>query len=354
MKIAVIGDIHWSETSSIVRQRTSDGLTKRLHNLMQSIQWVVKEMRAQEVDLIVQVGDFFDKSFVTGVEGAALREAEKFMREENKDYGFDKWSVLLGNHELDGRKNTLSLLHGADIIETPKVIEYSDCRLVLLPYIAERDRKDIREYVGAQTDKPIFVISHNDIAGVRYGQHESTQGFPISALNECCDLVLNGHIHNAEWVTNKVRNVGNLTGQNFGENGFIYKHGLHIIDTSKYDSEKPSSCLTFIENPFAIKFATLELCDESEIDVLECQLKEEPDRWVLAIRTSESLAPKVQDIMEKYAFAFKKTIIYEKSEPINNIVDHGQRMNHIERFCLSAIDKFGESALLGEVLNEIR
>ena len=60
MKILVFGDCHWSTYSSILRKRGLNYST-RLHNLIDSINWVEEQAIENHVDVVVGLGDFFDK-----------------------------------------------------------------------------------------------------------------------------------------------------------------------------------------------------------------------------------------------------------------------------------------------------
>lgn len=44
------------------------------------------------------------------------------------------------------------------------------------------------------------------------GQFISKAGFDINDIEDNCDLFINGHLHNGSKITDKIFNVGNLTG----------------------------------------------------------------------------------------------------------------------------------------------
>ena len=92
----------------------------------------------------------------------------------------------------------------------------------------------------------MVVFSHNDIAGLQLGKYISKNGFTINDINSNCSLFINGHLHNATKYNNIV-NVGNLTGLNFSEDAFRYKHSVYILDTD-------TLTITEFENPFAFNF----------------------------------------------------------------------------------------------------
>ena len=123
------------------------------------------------------------------------------------------------------------------------LIEGTDCEFCFLPYILERDRKDIQDYFPIQEAKKRIIFSHNDIKGINYGNFESPEGFDTDDVESNCDLFINGHIHHYG-IHNNIINVGNLTGQNFTED-FSYKHGVYVLDTEALNG-------LWVDNPYAI------------------------------------------------------------------------------------------------------
>ena len=90
MKILVVGDVHFCQYSSILRER-GELYSKRLENLLWSLNWVENQAGVLECDKVVYLGDFFDRSDANAEELTALTEV--------------KWSdlphvCLVGNHEL--------------------------------------------------------------------------------------------------------------------------------------------------------------------------------------------------------------------------------------------------------------
>ena len=61
MKIVVCGDIHYSKTSSIVRGRGIK-YSDRIENCLKSINWFERLALENRCDIVVYLGDFFDKN----------------------------------------------------------------------------------------------------------------------------------------------------------------------------------------------------------------------------------------------------------------------------------------------------
>ena len=73
MKVLIIGDIHFSQYSSIIRKR-GEFYSERLENLLWSINWVEKQAEENKVDKIIYLGDFFDRSDLNAEELTAFRD----------------------------------------------------------------------------------------------------------------------------------------------------------------------------------------------------------------------------------------------------------------------------------------
>lgn len=234
MKIGIVGDIHWSKYSSILRHR-GNKYSKRLENCINSINWA--EDTTRDCDMVVYLGDFFDNESLKSEEITALSEI-KWNKLPHK--------FLVGNHELGLNDLSFSSAHIFEqVIDHPMSWIYNDVEICYLPYMLNNTGK-LDDYFDAKTTKRV-VFSHNDIAGIQLGKFISTEGFSIENIENNCDLFINGHLHNGSKVSDKIYNVGNLTGQNFSEDAEVYKHNIFILDTNTLSIEE-------IENPFSLKF----------------------------------------------------------------------------------------------------
>lgn len=256
MKICIFGDNHWSQYSSILRQRGKE-YSLRLENQIESINWVESLAYQEDCDFVVCLGDFFDSPNLMAEELTALKDVN--------------WSsiphyFLIGNHEV-GIKNlqfsssyALSAIEHISIVDSPRTITSEGVECCFLPYIFESDRKPISEYFSPSSNKRI-IFSHNDIKGLQLGKFVSNVGFSIDDIESNCDLYINGHIHNGEKVTEKIINCGNLTGQNFGEDAFKYDHCALILDTNTMQT-------AVYVNPYAINFYKIDFYENSGIDYI--------------------------------------------------------------------------------------
>ena len=90
MKILVVGDIHFSVNSSIVRSR-EDVYSTRITNCLQSIDFVERLAESENCELIVYLGDFFDKDTLNSEELTAIQTI---------NCSPIKKIILVGNHEM--------------------------------------------------------------------------------------------------------------------------------------------------------------------------------------------------------------------------------------------------------------
>ena len=256
MKLMVCGDVHFSQYSSILR-KNGDKYSLRLEKLIASVNWV--ENLAVEKGCIrtIYLGDFFDSSVLNSFELSALREIK---------WNSTEHIFICGNHEtsqhslINNSVNFLSMCDTITVFNEPKKIVEDNVELCFLPYIFEDSRESISSYFGNKENKRI-IFSHNDIKGIQLGSVISTNGFEINDIENNCDLFLNGHLHNGYKVTDKIINVGNLSGQNFSEDAFKYDHVVLILDTDTLRCE-------VYRNPYAFNFYKIDFIEKNSIDYI--------------------------------------------------------------------------------------
>ena len=141
MKLCIYSDPHWCTYSSIIRSR-GEKFSKRLENLIKSINWVEDLAKSHNCTSVFCLGDFFDKSELTAEELTALQSIEWSDLSHN---------FLVGNHEMLMNNLEYSSAHifnlktKAHIYTEPKKFEFTDFELCIPPFIPESDRKTITE-----------------------------------------------------------------------------------------------------------------------------------------------------------------------------------------------------------------
>ena len=327
MKIGVVGDIHWSKSSSIVRSR-GEKYSTRLENCIKSVNWAEKIIEQSGCDLVVYLGDFFDSNFIVAEELSALNEI--------------KWNKLnhkfiIGNHEMVLNDLSFSSGHVFNLCENSEVIDkpinkiINGVNICFIPYILESNRNEFSFYVN---NKNSIVFSHNDIKGIQLGKIVSMSGFEISEISDGCRLFINGHIHNGSQISNNIINLGNLTGQNFSEDALKYKHRIAIIDTDTLN-------IDYINNPYAFNFVKY----DSEIDSVD-KIKNDFNNIgniVCTIKLNEAEKESYNFIIENTIanrFIIKPEIIHNDS---NKKAYESLSVNHLEKFKEYILNELGNS-----------
>ena len=319
MKILLYTDVHWAETASIVRGR-GQSFSLRLENLIQSVNWAEQQARLQHCDAVMVLGDFFDKPNLTAEEITALTKIEW----SNLPHYF-----LVGNHDANVSDLSFAstfvfqnpLFH---IISEPYMIEAGSsvtdqaAFIYLIPYIIEDNRQSLSAYIDSLTPSgnmaftSRIVLSHNDLAGVRYGQFVSTQGFKVEEILQQCDLFINGHLHNAGFVdeSEHILNLGNLSGQNFTEDAYRYRHYCATLDTNNLQLE-------FFENPHAFNFYRIEIGAEKDLKLFS-NLK---TNAVVSVQCTGALLSQVKNLIEEsnHIVASRVSLLLTASQEVSTI-----------------------------------
>ena len=356
MKVLIYSDVHFSQDSSIVRSM-GEKYSTRLEYLIKSLNWAEELAIHNSCDLIVNLGDTFDKSSLNAMEISAFKEVF-FVSRENT-IGLKKYPqhiVLVGNHDsnvasLSFTSADLFKDNSFEVIKKPVQVEVDkelvdEQRAILhfLPYITEDNRKDLSEYFNFQDKCKHIIFSHNDIKGIQLGKFISKEGFDIEDINKSCDLFLNGHLHNSSWINHKILNVGNLCGQNFSEDNFKTKHGAWILDVDTLS-------LTFYENPYALNFYKIEINKQnpslSSYDI--------GNNACLMIKCERACLEKIkEELNNRKDIVASKIIVYNE-----NIVNNDEnsvkieRIDYLKSFYDFIIDKLGNSDIIRDELEEI-
>ena len=337
MKILLFTDLHMCPRASII-SKWGTKYPSRLENCIDSVNWLERKAEELGCEYIINLGDFFDRPDLTSETITACNEI--------------KWSDimhyhLVGNHDASNSSltfNSVNCLSASNhvIISEPMTLPYSN--ICFLPYITECDRKPLKEYFPEIHGQPRIILSHNDISGIQLGPVVTKTGFSLEEIEANCSIFCNGHLHNGQALSNKVINLGNLTGKDFGEDAIKHSHNIAVLDTQDLS-------LTYIENPYAYNFYKLQIDCESDIYCLD-QLK---NNAVLSIKCEQSLVEAVKqkistlsNIVESRLIITKKYVeSAETPEEIDLSVDNLARC--IE-YCKATIEN---STILEEEIAEV-
>lgn len=343
MKILLFTDLHMCPRSSVINKWGAK-YQSRLENCIASVNWLERYAETHSCDYIINLGDFFDRPDLTSDTITACKDI--------------KWSnimhySLVGNHDASTSSlvfnSVNSFLDDRHIVITePTVLPLDNCSICFLPYIVECDRKPLTEYFKAisNSTKPVIILSHNDISGIQLGPVVSKTGFTIDEIESCCDLFINGHLHNGQNITDKIINLGNLTGKDFGEDASKHSHKIAIIDTDTLD-------ITYIENPFAFNFYKIQIDSEKDIKKLS-KLK---TNAVISVKCTKGLVETVKEAITKLDNIIEsRVIIIQSHDSTPGTAETGIDLiaiDHLARFvdcCKANIDN---TKMLEEELAEV-
>ena len=345
MKLLIYSDPHFCANSSLIKSRGSKYST-RLENQIQTLNWIEEIAIKEKCDKIICLGDFFDKPDLTSEELTAINDV---------NWSTVPHTFLVGNHEMGSQDlvynsaNVLSKI--GSIITKPEIEVGYDYEIMYLPYILEDNKKPIQEYYKelvkdtftTQEVKERIIFSHNDIKGIRFGQYESKRGFDLEEITNFCSLFVNGHLHNGEWINNKVLNLGNVTGLNFSEDATKYKHCIMILDTN--DISNPS----YIINPYAFNFYKL---DVNSIEELQSKLSYiETNNNIGSIKVPEDIIDEARELC-KHKFKELRLLLKPNLKVENNVqIDAIAKADHISQFKDYILENIENSDILQEELS---
>lgn len=348
MKILICTDNHFCQYSSSLRSKGQTYST-RLENQISSINWCEELAKNKDCKLVVHLGDFFDRPDLNAEELSALKEIQ--------------WSdiphvFLVGNHEMasvDSSINSVNVLSKiGKIIDKPCMDSFYGCELIYLPYILETERKPLQDYINeiykeywtTKEDKYRIIFSHNDLKGIRYGQYQSKQGFDIKEISNNCDLFINGHLHNQTQINEKILNLGNLTGQNFSEDGFKYSHSVAILDTDTLNIE-------LINNPYAINFYKIDLSTDYSLKKLK-EIINKVENGVLSVKVPQNKLEEVREYLKICSNVLEYRVIANLNWNSNeNNTATLTKIDHLQQFKDYIITELGSTDVVLEELNNL-
>lgn len=239
MKLLLTSDWHIDATTAGIR---------RLPEVRRYVDHLVDACRDQEVDVVANLGDYFDPGRVDGPRYHTFL-VESAMRLHEAAAVGSIW--LTGNHDVVETSNlvtTLSPLRAMQaacrdmesfiVAELPLAVDLKDVHFLLLPYVAgsyrdgytpelsDRYARELARARSASREVPVVVLTHMTVPGAALGteSREFSRGrdhdLPMEALAELSpNLVAAGHYHRSQIVDGpvQVHVVGSPLRLTFGE-----------------------------------------------------------------------------------------------------------------------------------------
>lgn len=342
MKILLFADLHMCPRASIIN-KWGTKYPSRLENCVATVNWLEQLAKNKGCDYIINLGDFFDRPDLTS---ETITACNDIVWSDIMHYS------LVGNHDA----STSSLIFNStnsflcdrhQIVTEPCVLPLDDCFICFLPYVVDCDRKPLAEYFkNLREARPVIILSHNDISGIQLGPVVSKTGFSVDEIEQSCDLFINGHLHNGQNITNKIINLGNITGKDFGEDASKYSHTAAILDTSTMK-------IQYVENPFALNFYKIQLERDEDLSKLN-MLK---NNAVVSVKCHKGLLEPIKDLISKSKTIIESRVIITRdaNETTNSEINDFSlsSIDHLARFVECCKTNIDNSSLLEEELAEI-
>lgn len=338
-------DPHWCAYSSIVRSRGKK-YTTRLENELNTINWIEQLAIDKKCDAVFCLGDFFDQSIIESETLTAIKD----IRWNNLSHVF-----IVGNHEI-GRADlsfssahVLALCPNVTIIDKPiNYIVDENVQICFLPYMSNASELNLNSLFG-ENQYTRYVFSHNDIEGIQMGKFKSTSGIKLDDINCNCEIFFNGHLHNKTTI-GKLRNIGNITGQNFSEDASVYNHCCLILDTN-------SGYVEEIENPFALNFYKLDLTNKSEESIYQIINKIKCNS-IVSVTCNAFTSEYISNIIDSCSNILISRIIINRIEEsteadcaCTDALDFS--VDHLNAFKEFIINQLGSDQIIISELNEV-
>ncbi len=249
MKIAITADLQIQSQPrySVLRP---DGLSSRLHDLLDCLSWIVKTARADGCTELFVLGDLFDSRTVIDV--SVIDAVCRTFRDLSEQLGMH---LLVGNHDAYLRTpslTSLQMLRSDRVTVHESVGLHKAARTVFVPWCD--DPEDYcRLLLQAAEMKADTLCSH----GMFEGSVPMAKGHPIAWLTDHpWKNVFLGDVHDPVILRRKpnlIRYVGAPMQHHFGDAG--QQRGFVIFDTDTGRSK-------FVENTQSPRFHKIASLDE--------------------------------------------------------------------------------------------
>jgi len=269
-------------------------------------------------DIIVHLGDLFDNRNIIPIN--LLNYGMDIVEEISK---IAPLHIIIGNHDLYSKSTSeinsvrpFKYIPNVKIYDSPKVLEYNNLKILMLPYIDKR----IEQIEILEKNKDCdYLFCHSDLNGCKMhlnsAAHRNSDKIDIDNFKSF-RKVRSGHIHLVQ-SNNNFTFVGSIF--QMDRNDIGDQKGIFIIDT---DNEEE----TFFPNNISPIFRKFRVTAEEDIDKLD-ELKDTKDYIDLAISNSllisnRKLRRKLEMMLEKGNFASVEYIddIVQKGEDGEDLV----------------------------------
>lgn len=251
MKILVYSDTHWAKPN--------------LEYLISTYDWIAKQIREQNPDLVVFGGDlnhnhqYIDVTVLDYYVVSYLKIQQACADVRAKQF------VLSGNHDQpdsSARRTALSIFRLSGIepfVTKPELVEAGPYRFVFAPYPPyepDLNKEYFDDLAKILKKKADIVFSHWDILGAPYrpGGIKTKHGVGVQGMN--CSAVVNGHYHHpgVNDTVPCVITTGSPAYYGFSDCLTDVPRGVLTLDLDSGEVPEP----TWFRNPHTVVYHTVE------------------------------------------------------------------------------------------------
>ena len=306
MLIGIYSDLHVSRNSSILPLYINDDkdYSYRLHLCQNTLKYIHKIFKQENVDLIVNCGDTFDSHTISSdVASIYLSTIESIILKDDYDIYED---ILIGNHDMYNKRFNISCISNLskymNTVNGQKSIfsDYCKCDIYELSYNSSKDFSNevlkLLDKYPRKYDKAILFM-HGDINGSKLNSDiKINDGISQQSLLEYFDIIINGHIHTTDILYDKndkqIINIGSCMSHNFSDDD------NHIGKFYIFDTECMRIIKEFI-NPYQVLFRTWYIFNKDSLINYLNNLETNVDGYVLKIVTNEDLQELIDNRVKK-------------------------------------------------------
>jgi len=235
MRLLVYADLQATDGSDLCYTQPDTPLQHyRIERFYRDLVRVYKEHKC---DGVVDLGDTTDdrSSLPVPTLDVLCAGLAQLPNETNYAYNYK----LIGNHEQFMRDTTISVWRlfapYFNVTQDREILTVNGCKLFFCSYPA--DHKELAAWIAAESSKHRgrkILFGHFQVKGAKLNNTEAATGIPKDALTGF-DLVLLGHIHQPQSLTDRIHYVGSPFEQDWGERGQAKR--LAIVDTKDFSVE---------------------------------------------------------------------------------------------------------------------
>jgi energy-coupling factor transporter ATP-binding protein EcfA2/DNA repair exonuclease SbcCD nuclease subunit len=288
MRYLIWSDLH-AYPHTVYSRPTERGLTTHIEDLFKTGDWLEELMLDHAPDAMVFLGDYFHAFGQIDMQSLQVLKVWERLHYIAGDMDIPA-VALVGNHDYyDTYANIHSLPTAPQVIDTPRVLEFGEDRVLLLPYC--NDPAEITRQVR-EAGEHSLVFAHIPLLGAEFATGATEQAGIDSSVFTEASILVNGHYHMPdEYDTGDdliVVMAGTVIASSFNDIERDIRHGALILDSDTGE-------ITRFENPHSALFNKFEIYTENALHTMQDETDADADRRVVRVKT----VPEYRDLIEQ-------------------------------------------------------